>query len=647
MKGKSARVQSSRSRTLSGAKRTPRRTDHRIPSVNRRFYILSLVAIACISSLLYINTLHNELVYDDLLVISNNPVIQNPWDFKAIWQEAGWLPNRVGVVYRPLSVWILALNYRMNELMGFEGDAATSYHILNILLHAGASCVLLLFLLRLPIPAWSSLTTALLFAAHPIHTEAVAGIVGRAEILAFIFGMAMLILHRHRQPLYICAPVYLLAIWSKESAVAFFPLAIATDILFRHPHKPRATGAYMVYAGVVGFWFVLRLSALGDITHPVPFIDNPIVGVSLYQRLLTVASTQLEYLRLHVFPVPLSSDYSYNQLPIVSTVLNLRVLIFIVILSGVCWTGWTLRKRYTVVSFAVLGYAILFGATSNILLPIGTIMGERLTYAPSFGICLLFGYGVWWLRQRYKNPIVISVPVILGIFFAVVTVQRNQTWKNEPVFFQKQVETAPRSAKAHYNLGSILAKLGDDQAAIQAYETALKILPFYPEPLYNMGNTLRRLNAEPDRIIDAYRGAIEYDRGHRKARANLAEFLLDHGRYDEAKVLIEELKTIEPEYPSLEYLQLKVDRMTGPPAFGERLSADVQQGILAFADGNHDSAIGYLERAFTAGAIPANMRKTTFMLLVRSFEAVGQPDRAEMYQLLADSLGTTKDTLHR
>ena len=366
---------------MSRPEHTRRRSEHRIPSVSRKFYTLSLIAVACISFLLYINTLHNDLVYDDLLVISNNPVVQDPWDFTGIWGEVGWLPNRTGVVYRPLSVWILALNYRLNEVLGFEGDAAISYHTLNITLHAGASCILLLFLLQLPVPLWASLITALLFAIHPIHTEAVAGIVGRAEIMAFIFGMTMLILHRHRQPLYLCAPVYLLAIWSKESAVTFFPLAIAMDILFRHPHKPRATGAYMVYAAVAGFWFVLRLIALEDITLPVPFIDNPIVGVSLYQRLLTVAGTQLEYLRLHVFPVPLSSDYSYNQIPIISTIFNFRVFLFIVILSGACWAGWTLRKKHTAVPFAVLGYAILFGTTSNILLPIGTILGERLAYA--------------------------------------------------------------------------------------------------------------------------------------------------------------------------------------------------------------------------------------------------------------------------
>ena len=111
--------------------------------------------------------------------------------------------------------------------------------------------------------------------------------------------------------------------------------------------------------------------------------------MSWFQSLLTALSVQLEYLRLFAFPVPLSTDYSYNQLPIISSVINYRVILFILLFISAGWLSWKARRRHPVVGFCVLGYTILFGATANIVIPIGTIMGERLMYATSAMLCLL------------------------------------------------------------------------------------------------------------------------------------------------------------------------------------------------------------------------------------------------------------------
>ncbi|MBM3265535.1 MAG: hypothetical protein FJY97_19230, partial [candidate division Zixibacteria bacterium] len=132
----------------------------------------------------------------------------------------------------PLSSWTLALNFWLNERLGLPGAAPFGFHVVNIALH-GMTCVAaFVFLNALTLPRWVSATSAAFFAVHPIHTEAVAAIIGRAEILAMGFGLTMLTLHRLRRSAAVSAIAYLLALLSKESALMFFPLAISMDALF-------------------------------------------------------------------------------------------------------------------------------------------------------------------------------------------------------------------------------------------------------------------------------------------------------------------------------------------------------------------------------------------------------------------------------
>lgn len=181
----------------------------------------------------------------------------------------------------------------------------------------------------------------------------------------------------------------------------------------------------------------------------------------------------------------LNNDLVYDDRLIV--VQNERVILFILLFISAGWLSWKARRRHPVVGFCVLGNAILFGATANIVIPIGTIMGERLMYAPSAMLCLLVGYGAWLLQRSLNHNAAYLAPATVGIVFIFLTISRNTTWKDELTFYETQVQTAPNSAKAHYNLGTALAKRGDGEGAVASYRTSLRLFPYYPEPLFNMG----------------------------------------------------------------------------------------------------------------------------------------------------------------
>ena len=118
-------------------------------------------------------------------------------------------------------------------------------------------------------------------------------------------------------------------------------------------------------------------------------------------------------------------------------------------------------------------------------------------------------------------------------------------------FFRTQVQTAPNSARAHFNLGCVLAKAGRYSDAISEYQAAIGIFPSYSEPFYNLGNALRASGSPPDAVIKAYRNAILIDPGHQGALGNMLIFLRAQGRTDEASSIAIQLMKINPRHPAL------------------------------------------------------------------------------------------------
>jgi tetratricopeptide (TPR) repeat protein len=170
---------------------------------------------------------------------------------------------------------------------------------------------------------------------------------------------------------------------------------------------------------------------------------------------------------------------------------------------------------------AVFAYVILFSPTANIIFPIGTIMGERLIYAPSLGVALLLA--ILLARSRYWKTALIAVALV----FAARTAVRNRDWLNPHRFYEKLVETSPDSAKSHYSLGVEYAADGDDVRAVAAYDRAIEIFPLYAEAYRNRGNALARLGRREEAMA-SYRECLRFDPGDFAANANLKELEAGH-----------------------------------------------------------------------------------------------------------------------
>jgi protein O-mannosyl-transferase len=460
---------------------------------------LRIALLLTIVAVTYGNTLRNEFTMDDGVYILRNAQVTQP-SVRGLFTA-----NKTSNVFRPVTFATLALNWRIGGARPF------GFHIFNLILHAAATLLLYLLLQALlgasPPAEAVAFAAALVFAVHPLHTEAVTSVVGRAEVLAAGFLFAGWILHLNDQqvPALVC---FVLALLSKESAIVFLPLVLVGDYA-RGEWKPRLRYALMAAATVVylGLLWKIQGGRFGQVT--IAQLDNPLAVIPARWRILNALRVGWKYAALHFYPAKLSCDYSFNTIPIY---LDLRHTLpaFVATLGMVGAWIWAIWKRRRGLILAGGIYLGAFAVTANILMPTGTIMGERLAYLPSAGFCLLVALGWSWLRGRQRMVALAALTAVVAAF-AGRTVVRNRDWQDNMSLYSAGVRVAPGSAKMHGNLGGeYMAAVQWDKAAAE-YETALHINPDYPD------------------VLAAF-GLLEVWRGHNEAGGHMLEraFYMSH-----------------------------------------------------------------------------------------------------------------------
>jgi tetratricopeptide (TPR) repeat protein len=428
---------------------------------------LLLAAVA----LVYCNTLVNQFAMDDELYIMRNVQVTDPSLHRLLSL------SQFSNVFRPVTFATLALNWALS------GAEPLGYHLLNLILHAGVTWLLYILLQGLlgysPEGKTVAFVAALLYAVHPIHTEAVTWAVGRAELLAAGFLFAGWILHLRDRPIESLA-CFALAMLSKESAVAFFPLVLLGDYTIGK-WKPRlrytlAASLTLLYLGIL--WEVQG----GRLGRPeISMVDNPLAYLPTGWRILNALRVAWKYVALQIYPAVLSCDYSFNQIPLYRDWRHTLPAALAAAAAAGAWI-WALRKRHAGWALAGGIYFAGFAASANILVPTGTILGERLAYLPSAGFCLLLALG--WNQLRLKKEM-----LAWGLLGAVVlvlsvrTVARNRDWKDAFALYSSAVRAVPNDSKMHANLAGQYFIRNHLDFAAREYQIALRILPDSPDTL--------------------------------------------------------------------------------------------------------------------------------------------------------------------
>lgn len=513
----------------------------RLPFSPRIAHGWAVIMLGSIALVAFLNSLGNGFVQDDKAIIVENPFVQDLANLKTIFMIPYWPKYSGDLLYRPVAVASYALNYAVSGLRPF------SYHLVNVLLHAGNSMLVYGVAWQLFRQQGLAVLAAAAFALHPIHTEAVANVVGRAELLAAGFVLVTWLLYLQREPastpgssegwgpvarsLLLLGSVlsFALALLSKEHAIVLLGLLVLSDVFRATQRLPtcslailgrrlwrRLVTTYPPYLVVAAAYLLVRVAVLGTLTsEQLSWIANPLAGADTPTRLLTALRVLGRYLWLLVAPVRLSADYSYNQVPFATSVFEPDVLLP---LLGAGAVAWLLGRRAPAVALGFLVFLLALAPVLNVFFPIGTIMAERLLYLPSFGFCVAIAGVVVLAAERldtiHPSPWLASLPVgafiLLLVFYGGKTVARNQVWATDLGLWRATVATSPNSARAHLNLGSELMDLGDLEGARQAIQAALRIFPNWWDAQNKLGAVLA-MQGRLDEAIAAHQGAIRLD----------------------------------------------------------------------------------------------------------------------------------------
>ena len=435
--------------------------------------ILSVLAFA-----LYISTVRFDYALDDTMVITGNKFTQRGFDgigdifryesFRGYFGEQKNLLE--GDRYRPLSIATFAAE---TSLFG-KGNKAAG-HFINVLLYIFTAIliyrVLLFMFPNKNTEGGSGLKFALLFTvptiatalfiAHPLHVEVVANIKGRDEILALLGELGTLYFTfrylNDKQTKYLIASfsAFLVGIFSKESAITFLAVVPLTAHFFtKATFGEKVKVTLPVILGIF-LYLLMRVNAIGylvDSKEVADLMNNPFYGMSFADRLATVFYTLLLYLKLLIFPHPLTHDYYPFQIPRMSwsdgqSLLSLALHIGLV---AVILRGW---KKRTVWAYAAAFYIITLSIVSNLVVSVGTFMNERFVYHASLGFCIAAAYLLVVILQKNKdnnkNVLGLGIAALLIIGFSAKTLIRVPDWYSGATLNASAIKNSPNSARAN------------------------------------------------------------------------------------------------------------------------------------------------------------------------------------------------------
>jgi hypothetical protein len=474
------------------------------------------VLAAALAVALYLPSLGYGWVYDDQMEVVQNTFIRSfahvPQMFTAtVWAGSGMETY----LYRPLALLTYAANHAVSGL------APWSYHLFNVLLHAGVSVLVVRvgLLWRLPVAAAGA--AGVLFAVHPIHVEAVAAVFGRKDLLAAIFVLATLLAHRRglsRGGIHAAVPVfwYALAMLSKEIGVVALPLVLLQDLRLEEDRRAffdrrQVLLTYVAYGATLVAYLLVRVSVAGGFgVMETAWFDNPLVVASLPVRLVTAAWVVIEGLGLLAVPLNPSPDYSFNAIPPITSLLDPRLA---GVLAGAALLAWGLARRpwRRTVGWAAAAYLVALFPVANFAVVTGTIFGERLLYLPSVAFCLVAGWAADALvrRESGAGKVTLVATSVALLALGAQTLRYSRAWTDDIALFTWATRAQPSSTKAHHKLGEELLRAGRIAEAFPALERALVIAPGNVYAQETLQTALRLAAADTVRGPALLQGFIE------------------------------------------------------------------------------------------------------------------------------------------
>jgi protein O-mannosyl-transferase len=461
-----------------------------------RPHLAALAALWILALIAYANSFGGDLARDNTALIRDDARIRavTADNLNLILTREYWYGNSTSELYRPVTTLSFLFNY---AVLG-NGPRTPGYHWLNFALHALNIALVYLLMIHVLRERGLALAAAAVWSVHPALTESVTNLVGRADLLAGLGIFGGLLCHirasaaagrRRLGWLAALAAVVAVGMFSKESAVAVVAVLLLHDVALRAAGGWRAAVAGYAAAALpcVVFLAIRHWVLAHTLFARLEFTDNPLVGADFWTARLTALRVMGEYLRILVWPVRLSADYSYNQIPLFTWRMDSpddwKTLAGVLLCVALVATGvWGFRRNRTVFFLVFFALATL-AATSNLILLIGTIMAERFLYVPAAAFAagaVLAGQSVC-RRLAETRPGTTNAPrVLLAVVVLALagrTFARNFDWADERSIQTAAVAATPGSFRGHMALASLLTGSAESAAEADRTRAILDPLP--------------------------------------------------------------------------------------------------------------------------------------------------------------------------
>jgi protein O-mannosyl-transferase len=445
----------------------PAKTASLILSAQALKHALLLAAVIAVTFCAYSNSFQAPFLMDNGPLIIHDARVHAVTSSHVLRILGEQYPLVLSGLYRPLTTLSYLFNYAI------LGNAANpiGYHWFNLILHL----VNMALVYALGLAVFKRVPPTVLLTAiwglHPVLTEAVTNIVGRADMLAAFGVLAALLCHRQalraqgrRRAAWLAAIALAVTVgmFSKESAIVVIAVIALYDFTFARAASWRSRiPTYIAIAVPCLIFLCIRARVLADAPgdSTFPFADNPLVAASFWTARITAVKVVGKYLWLLLWPAQLSYDYSYNQIPVFGWRWNNRddwtAVMALTVVVGAAAVAIRSYRRHKPVFFFILFFAVTLAPASNLVIIIGTIMGERLLYLPSVAFAGCAAYAIYALWERlpalqpgYRHALGAALAVIL-LLYAGRTYDRNADWSDPGRFWQSGVEAAPDSYRTN------------------------------------------------------------------------------------------------------------------------------------------------------------------------------------------------------
>ena len=449
--------------------------------------------IVVVTFIVFFPTLLNNLTnWDDRVYVNENPYI-----IDLSWFNLKWIfSNAYMGNYHPLAMISLGIDYQISKLNPF------TYHLTNLLLHAGNAALVFLVIFALTGKLNLSVIAGLLFGVHTLHVESVSWVSERKDVLyAFFYLIALLYYIRfnkkkERKWYWLSLGFFLLSLLSKGQAVSLSVTLLLVDYF-----QGKKVFALKNLTEKLPYFVLAVIFGMVAIKAQQGVEATEMVKTAGEQRIFFSAYGFLMYLVKLIVPISLSAYYPY---PTISPNVDLPFIyylspIFVILFFVALYVSFK-RSKYVFfgLSFFLINIFLLLQ-----LLPVGgAIMADRYAYIPSIGYCFLFGFLV--LKKEYLPNVKISYAVVFIYLLALSTMTfgRTMVWKNNFTLWADVVEKNSEVHLAWYNLGNAHTDTGNYKVAISNYDQAIRILPMYFNAYINRANAKTKLNDHVGAIED-------------------------------------------------------------------------------------------------------------------------------------------------